>query len=82
MFPAVLLLLVLFVPPKPPKAFEAPAVAVLLLPNTLPLVVVFVPNAVLLPPKGLLADVVAPNPEPRSHSMVSGDSKDLSIKSL
>lgn len=61
----LLLLLLLFVLPKPPKGFEAPAVDVLLVPNIPPLLVVLVPKAVLLPPKGLFAVVLAPNPDPR-----------------
>lgn len=68
--------LLLFVPPKPPKAFDVPAVAVLL-PNILPLLAGLVPKAVLLPPKGLVAVVLAPNPEPEENFMVSGESIEM-----
>lgn len=73
--------LLLFVPPKPPKAFGAPAVAVLLLPNIPPLLAGLVPKAVLLPPKGLVVVVLAPNPEPGENCMVSGESIEWSIES-
>ena len=69
--------LLLFVPPNPPKVFDAPAVGVLFVPNILPLLVVLVPKPVLLPPKGLAAVALLPKPEPLYNSVVSSESGKL-----